>query len=273
MGLGDGAKGEPRPSRGGLSPELDHLAEREPAPGQQPVDRSAGRCAAPRAAGAALPAASGSAPGAARALPGLPARPPSCPGCLLHRPIHPFRSMPRGLTAPSRPVNPWNDAGLIDSRGHGAAALRDPHHGRARPADRAPGDRSVDGVQIAVRELRPPRPTAGVDPVILLHGARVPGLGSFDLPGASLAEDLAVRTGARVYVPDSRGYGRSDRPPAMSRPAEESRPLSRSFEVVRDVDAVVRAVLARTGRGRSPSSAGRPEGCGPASTRRSGPSA
>jgi pimeloyl-ACP methyl ester carboxylesterase len=33
----------------------------------------------------------------------------------------------------------------------------------------------------------------------------------------------------------------------MSRPPGESRPLSRSFEVVRDLDAVVRTVLARTG--------------------------
>jgi pimeloyl-ACP methyl ester carboxylesterase len=33
----------------------------------------------------------------------------------------------------------------------------------------------------------------------------------------------------------------------MSRPPEESRPLSRSYEIVRDVDAVVRMVLARTG--------------------------
>ena len=83
----------------------------------------------------------------------------------------------------------------------------------------------------------------------MLHGARVPGIGSLDLsvPGGSLAEDLAVLTGARVYVPDARGYGRSDRPAAMSRPAGESRPLCRSFEVVRDVDAVVRSVLARTG--------------------------
>src|SRR5215813_4909434 len=108
--------------------------------------------------------------------------------------------------------------------------------------------RTVDGVRIGVREVRPTKASAGVEPVILLHGARVPGIGSFDLSvqGGSLAEDLAVQTGARVYVPDARGYGRSDRTPAMSRPPEESRPLSRSFEVVRDVDAVVRMVLART---------------------------
>src|SRR5262249_24162685 len=109
--------------------------------------------------------------------------------------------------------------------------------------------RTTDGVRVAIREVRPAHPQPGVDPGILLHGAREAGSGSFALPvpGGSLAEDLAVRTGARVYVPDARGYGRSDRPPAMPLPPEESRPLARSFEVVRDVDAVVRTVLARTG--------------------------
>jgi pimeloyl-ACP methyl ester carboxylesterase len=109
--------------------------------------------------------------------------------------------------------------------------------------------RSVDGVRLAIREVRPARARPGVDPVILLHGARVPGIASFDLsvPGGSLAADLAERLGARTYVPDVRGYGRSGRPGAMERPASESRPLSRSFEVVRDVDAIVRSVLARTG--------------------------
>jgi pimeloyl-ACP methyl ester carboxylesterase len=108
---------------------------------------------------------------------------------------------------------------------------------------------TADGVHVAVREVRPPTLRAGAEPIVLLHGARVPGIGSFDLPvaGGSLAADLAVLTGARVYVPDARGYGRSDRPAAMSRPPGDSKPLCRSVEVVRDVDAVVRMVLARTG--------------------------
>ena len=108
---------------------------------------------------------------------------------------------------------------------------------------------TADGVHIAIREVQAANARPGVEPIILVHGARVPSIGSFDLPvpGGSLAEDLAVRTGARVYLPDARGYGGSDRPAAMSRPPEQSRPLSRSFEVVRDMDAVVRRVLARTG--------------------------
>lgn len=108
---------------------------------------------------------------------------------------------------------------------------------------------TADGVRVAVREVRPVQGRPGAEPLVLLHGARVPGIPSFDLPvpGGSLAEDLALRTGARVYLLDARGYGRSERPAGLSRPADQSPPLCRSHEVVRDVDAVVRMVLVRTG--------------------------
>jgi pimeloyl-ACP methyl ester carboxylesterase len=104
-----------------------------------------------------------------------------------------------------------------------------------------------DGFQIAVREVglsasevkrRPP--------VILVHGLRVPGIASFDLPvpGGSLAADLA-KSGFAVYVMDARGYGNSTRSEAMDRPPQETRPLSRAYEVVRDIDAVVSEVQHR----------------------------
>lgn len=102
---------------------------------------------------------------------------------------------------------------------------------------------TVDGVRIHVREVAVPGDRAGA-PLILIHGARVPGVASFDLPvaGGSLAADLAERSGRPVYVMDARGYGGSERPAAMSRPPGESQPLSRAYEVVRDIDAVVDAV-------------------------------
>lgn len=94
------------------------------------------------------------------------------------------------------------------------------------------------GIQLFVREVRA---AAGGDrvPILLLHGARVPGLGSFDLgvPGGSLAADLAL-AGHPAYIMDARGYGGSTRPPAMAEPPEANPPLVRSAEVARDINAV-----------------------------------
>ena len=71
---------------------------------------------------------------------------------------------------------------------------------------------TADGIGIRIREVRP-RAGATGEPIILMHGARVPGIASFDLdvPGGSLAADLAERLGRAVFVMDARGYGGSDR--------------------------------------------------------------
>jgi pimeloyl-ACP methyl ester carboxylesterase len=99
-----------------------------------------------------------------------------------------------------------------------------------------------DHVRIFVREMRPAHSSGtGSEPIILLHGARVPGIGSFDLPVAngSLAANIVKRIGRTVYVLDARGYGKSQRPAAMDAAPEESQPLSRAYEIMRDIDAVV----------------------------------
>ncbi|HEX2315516.1 MAG TPA: alpha/beta fold hydrolase [Thermomonospora sp.] len=102
-----------------------------------------------------------------------------------------------------------------------------------------------DGVRIAVREVR----AQGRDglPVILVHGARVPGVGSFDLPvpGGSLAADLA-RAGHPVFVMDARAYGGSTRPREMAEPPLDNPPLATGEEIVRDIAAVVDRVRLRT---------------------------
>ncbi|GEP53481.1 alpha/beta fold hydrolase [Reyranella soli] len=110
---------------------------------------------------------------------------------------------------------------------------------------------TADGVGIQLRELRPANAGDGA-PLILVHGARVPGLASFDLevPGGSFGADLAERLRRVVYIMDARGYGGSDRPDALSRPAKESKPLSRAHEVVRDIHAAVQAVQQRSGANR-----------------------
>lgn len=104
-----------------------------------------------------------------------------------------------------------------------------------------------DGVRLHVREVSPASPRG--DPLILLHGARAPGVASFDLPvpGGSLAGDLALSLNRCVYLLDARGYGASQRPAAMSRPAGESRPLTRAHEVARDIAAVRKLANRRAG--------------------------
>lgn len=103
---------------------------------------------------------------------------------------------------------------------------------------------SDPGIEIAVLEVRPRRQGTSRVPVLLLHGARVPGEPSFDLdhPQGSLAGDLA-RAGHPVYVVDARGYGASTRPPAATPP--EARGLVRTDAVVRDIAAVVAALQDR----------------------------
>lgn len=108
-------------------------------------------------------------------------------------------------------------------------------------------DRFVElrtGERLFVREVRRPgaAPEANAA-VLLIHGARVPGVASFDLPvaGGSLAGDLAAE-GHHVYVLDLRGYGASTRPAAMNRPPEQSAPLMRTEDVVADISAAVDAI-------------------------------
>ncbi|NNH33223.1 alpha/beta fold hydrolase, partial [Rhizobium sp. SEMIA 4085] len=100
-------------------------------------------------------------------------------------------------------------------------------------------------IELAIREVRKTGPERKGPPIILVHGARVPGIASFDLPveGGSLAADLATR-GYRVFIVDARGYGRSDRPGQDGPP--EGRPLTHSNEVARDIDAAVEAIRDRT---------------------------
>jgi len=75
---------------------------------------------------------------------------------------------------------------------------------------------SEPDIRLFVREIRHSTSRGNV-PVVLVHGARVSGIASFDLavPGGSVAEDLAL-AGHRVFVMDARGYGRSTRPAEMN---------------------------------------------------------
>jgi pimeloyl-ACP methyl ester carboxylesterase len=100
--------------------------------------------------------------------------------------------------------------------------------------------RGDEGMRIFVREVVAVTHTDKAAPVLLIHGARVPGIASFDLqvPNGSLAADLAKR-GLIVYVMDVRGYGASTRPKEMEGPAEGKPALVRSNDAVRDIASVV----------------------------------
>lgn len=105
------------------------------------------------------------------------------------------------------------------------------------------------GIQLFVREVVPAgRADASLPPVLLVHGARVASVGSFDLPvpHGSLAADLAA-AGLRVYLLDVRGYGRSTRPARMNEPAVPGAPMVRASEAIEDLDVAVAWVQTRTG--------------------------
>jgi hypothetical protein len=116
-----------------------------------------------------------------------------------------------------------------------------------RTDHRVPGD---PGISLFVRHVAPAQARGAA--VLLVHGARVPGLASFDLPvtGGSLAADLAL-AGHDVYVMDARGYGASTRMPEMQRPVTAGPALGRSSEIVRDIAAIVEWIRGRQ-RGTAP---------------------
>jgi hypothetical protein len=97
-----------------------------------------------------------------------------------------------------------------------------------------------NGIRIFVRQVAAKHGPRSAPAVLLIHGARVPGIASFDLqvPGGSLAADLATR-GLAVYVMDVRGYGASTRPKEMEEPAEGGAALLRSNEAARNMGAAV----------------------------------
>jgi pimeloyl-ACP methyl ester carboxylesterase len=109
---------------------------------------------------------------------------------------------------------------------------------------------SDPGVRIHIREVR----KIAVEkcaPVLLVHGARVPGIPSFDLPvpGGSLAADLADQ-GFCAYIVDIRGYGQSTRPPEMEQSPQNHPALVRSVEAVHDIDAAVDFIRKDTAKSR-----------------------
>lgn len=107
---------------------------------------------------------------------------------------------------------------------------------------------SAPDIDIFVRNKRP-RDLATFSPertLLFVHGSTYPASVGFDLPlgGQSWMEYIASR-GYDVYCLDLSGYGRSTRPKAMSEPPAANAPVTRTPEAVRDITAVLNAVLKR----------------------------
>lgn len=97
------------------------------------------------------------------------------------------------------------------------------------------------GIRLFVREKKAEGARATEDNVVLfVHGATFPSTPDFDLQYKDYSwADWMVQHGYVVYLFDKRNYGFSTREKAMDEPASANRPVSRSYLVIRDIDAVV----------------------------------
>jgi alpha-beta hydrolase superfamily lysophospholipase len=76
--------------------------------------------------------------------------------------------------------------------------------------------------------------------VLFIHGATVPSTPDFDLEYKDYSwANFMVRQGYVVYMFDKRNYGFSTREAAMDQPPAANKPLTRSFQAIRDINAVV----------------------------------
>jgi len=106
------------------------------------------------------------------------------------------------------------------------------------------------GIQLHVRNKHPEGvSTFPPDRIALfVHGANYCSESGFDLPLSGLSwMDYIAQRGWDVYIMDLRGYGRSTRPPEMSRPLNDNPPIVNTDVAVRDVGAVVDYILSRRG--------------------------
>jgi pimeloyl-ACP methyl ester carboxylesterase len=109
---------------------------------------------------------------------------------------------------------------------------------------------SEPGIAIYVRNKRP-LDLASFRPertLLFVHGSTYPAHTTFDLPlgGRSWMEYIASH-GYDVYCLDVRGYGRSTRPKPMAEPALNNPPIARTPDAVKDIAAVLDAILKRRG--------------------------
>lgn len=82
--------------------------------------------------------------------------------------------------------------------------------------------------------------------ILFIHGATFSGSATFDLQvGGESWMDWLARRGYDVYSVDLRGYGRSDRPPAMKTDANANPPIANTEAALDDVAKIVEFIRSR----------------------------
>lgn len=89
-------------------------------------------------------------------------------------------------------------------------------------------------------------PTGRADRTVLfVHGATYTSTVTFDFPADGKSwMDFLAEAGFDCWLMDIRGYGRSERPPEMSVPAEENDPIVHTTDAIDDLGRVVDHILA-----------------------------
>jgi pimeloyl-ACP methyl ester carboxylesterase len=103
-------------------------------------------------------------------------------------------------------------------------------------------DGADPGVRLFVRQKMERGTTRFTDDniVLFIHGATAPSVCDFDLGFKDYSwADWMIGKGYVTYLFDKRNYGYSSREKAMDEPAGQSKPVSRSYLVIRDIGAVV----------------------------------
>src|SRR6516225_3873253 len=98
------------------------------------------------------------------------------------------------------------------------------------------------GIRLFVREKMQEGNTrfTNENVVLFLHGATGPSTCDFDLGYKDYSwADWLVKHGYVVWMGDYRNYGGSTREKAMDEPAANTQPLTRSYQALRDIEAMV----------------------------------
>src|SRR5690348_4934288 len=140
----------------------------------------------------------------------------------------------------------WRLRGAVAGATAVLAVAMSPPPSSAQDAAIVKTDTQIDardpGIKLFVREKMAQGNTRFTDDnvVLFLHGATAPSTCDFDLSYQDYSwADWLVKRGYVVYMGDYRNYGYSTREKAMDEPAAKNQPVTRSYQALRDIEAMV----------------------------------